>query len=410
MTPTFLTRAGRMSRRAALAAGTAALAALAGPAAAQESVNVGVILPLSGPNAQFGINSRNGIQLVADEINENGGIEALGGAEINLIVSDATSNPTQAATVAQRMLSQDEVVAVLGAFASSLTLAISEVTERRQVPLLTMSFSDQITDRGFEWVYQIVPVGSRLGRATFDYAVELAEANGDSLDRVAIMYEDTAYGTSQAEGLRAAAEEAGVEIVMDEAYPLGITDVSPLINQLRRSDAQVVFPVSYLNDSLLIVRSMRQQGIDIPTIGGAAGYIIPDFRAGLGDLTENVLSISPAAYDQAPDFTERFREEYGYFMVHEAQEHAALMGVLASALEAAGSTDPRAIKEQLDTMTFDEGWASVMTGGEVEFDEQGRNPNAVPLMVQWREGELVTVWPEEYAKDEAVWKTTSAGD
>ncbi len=410
MSRMFWTRAGAVTRRGALAAGTVALAALATPLSAQESVNVGVILPLSGPNAQFGINSRNGIELVANEINENGGIEALGGARINLVVADATSNPTQAATVAQRMLSQDEVVAVLGAFASSLTLAISEVTERRQVPLLTMSFSDQITDRGFEWVYQIVPVGSELGRATFDYAVALAEANGESLDRVAIMYEDTAYGTSQAEGLRAAAQEAGVDLVMDEAYPLGITDVSPLINQLRRSDAQVVFPVSYLNDSLLIVRSMRQQGIEIPTIGGAAGYIIPDFREGLGDLTENVLSISPAAYDQAPDLTDRFREEYGYFMVHEAQEHAALMGVLVSALEAAGSTEAAAVKEQLDTMTFDEGWAAVMTGGEVEFDDQGRNPNAVPLMVQWRGGELVTVWPEEYATGEAVWKTTSAGE
>ena len=410
MTSPFLTRARSLTRRAVLASATAALALIGAPALAQDSVNVGVIVPLSGPNAQFGINSRNGIQLVADEINENGGIEALGGAKINLVIADATSNPTQAATVAQRMLSQDDVVAVLGAFASSLTLAISEVTERRQVPLLTMSFSDQITDRGFEWVYQIVPVGSRLGRATFDHAVALAEANGETLDRVAIMYEDTAYGTSQAEGLRAAAQEAGVEVVMDEAYPLGITDVSPLINQLRRSDAQVVFPVSYLNDSLLIVRSMRQQGIEIPTIGGAAGYIIPDFREGLGDLADNVLSISPAAYDQAPDYTERFRDAYGYFMVHEAQEHAALMGVLASAIEAAGSTEPRAIKEQLATMTFDEGWASVMTGGKVEFDEQGRNPNAVPLMVQWREGELVTVWPEDYATGEAVWKTTSAGE
>src|SRR5690606_29685274 len=116
-----------------------------------------------------------------------------------------------------------------------------------------------------------------------------------------IMYEDTAYGTSQAGGLRAAAEANGIEVVMDEAYPLGITDVSPLINQLRRTEAQAVFPVSYLNDSLLIIRNMRQQGINLPTIGGAAGYIIPDFRNGLGDLADDVLSISPAAYDQAPE-------------------------------------------------------------------------------------------------------------
>ncbi|WP_333835229.1 ABC transporter substrate-binding protein, partial [Rubrimonas sp.] len=287
-----------MTRRHVVGAGTALLAApwVARPAFAQQTINIGVIQPLSGPNAQFGINSRNGIQLVADEINAAGGIQSMGGAQINLIIADATSNPTQAATVAQRMMSQDNVVAVLGAFASSLTLAISEVTERRGVPLMTMSFSDEITGRGFENVFQVVSVGSAIGAAQFQYTRQLAERNGRPLERIAIMYEDTAYGTSQSAGLRAGAAEAGIEIAMDEAYPLGITDVSPLINQLRRSGAQAVFPVSYLNDSLLIVRSMRQQGIEIPTIGGAAGYIIPDFRDGLGALSDNVLSISPANY------------------------------------------------------------------------------------------------------------------
>jgi len=396
-----------MTRRGVLAAGgaTVAMPFVSRMARAQSQVNVGVIVPLSGANAQFGINSRNGIQLVVDEINASGGVQSMGGAEINLVIADATSNPTQAATVAQRMVSQNDVVAVLGAFASSLTLAISEVTERRRIPMLTMSFSDVITDRGFQNIFQIVSPGSVIGASTFDYTVALAGANGQTLERVAIMYEDTAYGTSQSGGLRSAAEAAGIEVVMDEAYPLGITDVSPLINQLRSSGAQVVFPVSYLNDSLLIVRSMRQQGITIPTVGGAAGYIIPNFVEGLGDLANEVLSITPAAYDQAPEYTERFRERFGYFMVHEAQEHAAAMGVLYSALEMTGTADPGDIREAIATGTFNEGWASAMTGGVVEFDEQGRNPHAVPLMVQWRDQELVTVYPDDYATAEVVWRS-----
>ena len=116
----------RPSRRSLLAAGAATLAApLAAPfvsrlARAQDPVNVGVIVPLSGANAQFGINSRNGIQLVADEINAAGGIQSLGGAPINLVIADSTSTPSTAASVAQRMMSQNNVVAVLGA----LTLLI----------------------------------------------------------------------------------------------------------------------------------------------------------------------------------------------------------------------------------------------------------------------------------------------
>lgn len=395
-----------LSRRQMLAAGAATALTMpfyARRGFAADTINVGVIQPLSGANAQFGINSRNGIQLVADEINAAGGIKSMGGAKINLIISDATSNPTQAATVAQRMMSQDGVCAVLGAFASSLTLAISEVTERRGVPLLTMSFSDQVTGRGFRNIFQVVSKASQLGSATITHTLDLARKAGDEITKIAIMYEDTAYGTSQAGGLRAAAEANGIEVVMDEAYPLGITDVSPLINQLRRTEAQAVFPVSYLNDSLLIIRNMRQQGINLPTIGGAAGYIIPDFRNGLGELADDVLSISPAAYDQAPEFTERFRERFGYFMVHEAQEHAACMGVLASALEKAGNADPRQLRDVIASETFDEGWATVMSGGKIKFDETGLNIHAVPMMVQWRGDELVTVAPADYAKAEAVW-------
>lgn len=400
------TIAQQVSRRSVLA-GTGATIAMPFIArtalAAQKEVNVGVVMPLSGANAQFGINSRNAIELVASEINASGGIKSLGGAKLNLIVADSTSTPTTAATVAQRMISQNSVVAVLGAFASSLTLAISEVTERRGIPLLTMSFSDILTERGFKNVFQVVSKGSTLGQAQFDHSVALAKASGETISKVAIMYEDTAYGTSQAQGLRKAAKDAGIEPVLDEAYPLGVTDVTPLINKLRGSGAQLVFPVSYLNDSILIVRTMRQQGLDVPTIGGAAGYVIPDFRKALGDLSDGVLSIAPANYDQTPEYTERFRKRFGYFMVHEAIEHAALTGVLASALEIAKSTNPDALRAALLGNTFDQGWATVMTGGSVRFDATGHNKTAYPVMVQWQKDELVTVFPAEAAKGKAIW-------
>ncbi|HWW49946.1 MAG TPA: ABC transporter substrate-binding protein [Xanthobacteraceae bacterium] len=401
-------QAGLTRRSAMMLAGAAGLSApfVARSAFAQGgTVNVGVIMPLSGANAQFGVNSRNGVQLVADEINAAGGIKSLGGAKINLVIADSTSTPTTAASVAQRLVTQNDVVAILGAFASSLTIAISEVTERRGVPLLTMSFSDQITGRGFENIFQVVAKASVLGKAQFDGTVAIAAASGQKLERIAIMYEDTAYGTSQATGLREGAKAAGVQVVMDDAYPLGITDVTPLINKLRASGAQAVFPVSYLNDSLQIIRAMRQQRIDIPAIGGAAGYVIPDFEKGLGEYAEGVLSISPANYDLAPEYTERFRKRFGYFMVHEALEHAVCMDVLAQAIEVAKSTKPDALRKALHDTRFEGGWTKAMTGGAVKFDKTGLNTLSVPVMVQWRDKELATVWPDNVAKTKAIWKS-----
>ena len=394
------------TRRGLVAAAGVATVAAGFPAivrAQPKAVNVGVIMPLSGANAQFGINSRNGIELVADEINAAGGIKGLDGAKINLIVADGTSTPTTAANVAQRMISQNQVVAILGAFASSLTIAISEVTERRGIPLLTMSFADQITGRGFKNIFQVVSKASTIGRAQFDDTLAIAKAAGETVSKAAIMYEDTAYGTAQATGLRAAAKDAGVELVMDDAYPLGITDVTPLITKLRSSGAQMVFPVSYLNDSLLIIRTMRQQKIDIPAIGGAAGYVIPDFVKGLGEFSNDVLSVSPANYDRVPEMTNRFRERYGYFMVHEALEHAVCLGVLAEAMDIAKSSDPAKVRDTLHKERFDKGWSTAMTGA-VKFDETGLNTLAKPVMVQWQGGELVTVWPKDLAMAPARWK------
>jgi branched-chain amino acid transport system substrate-binding protein len=396
-----------MDRRAFLKslAGAGALSAgAAAPALGQaKPVNIGVILPLSGANAQFGVNSRNGIQLVADEINAAGGVKALGGAKINLAVAAVVGVEVASATAAQRLITQNDVTAILGAFASSLTIAISEVTERRDIPFLTMSFADQITGRGFKNIFQVVAKGSVIGNAQLAYTLELAKAAGAKIEKIAIMYEDTAYGTSQATGIRAAAKTANVAIVMDDAYPLGITDATPLINKLRASGAQAVFPVSYLNDSMLIIRTMRQQRIAIPAIGGAAGYVIPDFEKALGPVAEGVLSIAPANYDLAPELTDRFRKRFGYFMVHEAVEHAVCLDVLVQAIERAKSAKPEDVAGVLRGGRFEGGWTKAMTGGAVQFDAAGLNTLSVPVMVQWHGKDLATVWPKEYAQAKATW-------
>lgn len=367
------------------------------------AVNIGVIQPLSGANAQFGINSRNGIELVADAINATGGIKALGGAKINLVVSDATSNTTAASAAAQRLITQSELTAILGAFGSSLALAISEVTARADIPFLTDSFADEITGRGLESVFQVTPKASVTGRAQVNYTLAIAEAAGSKIEKLAIMYEDTAYGTAQSRGLRRAAKDAGVEVVMDEPYPFGITDAAPLIDKLRASGAQAVFPVSYLNDSLFIIRTMRQQRITIPAIGGAAGYVIPDFEKGLGEFAEGVFSISPTNYDLAPALTDPFRKRFGYFMVHEAIEHAVALDVLVQAIERAKSAKPKAVTQALHGGRFEDAWAKAMPGGVVQFDQAGLNTPAVPIMVQWRNMELVTVWPKDFATASPVW-------
>jgi branched-chain amino acid transport system substrate-binding protein len=395
------------TRRRAMVSGTAAIIAapfvIRSGFAQGPAVNIGVIQPLSGANAQSGVNCRNGIELVADAINAAGGIKALGGAKINLVVTDATSNPTAASAAAQHLITENELTAVLGAYVSSLTLPISEVTARADIPFLTMSFADEITGRGLESVFQVVAKASIIGKAQIDYTLAIANVAGSKIEKIAIMYEDSAYGVAQSRGLRRAAKDANIEVAMDAAYPLGISDATPLIEKLRASGAQAAFPLSYLNDSLFIVRAMRQQGITVPVIGGAAGYIIPDFEKGLGELAEDVLSISPTNYDLAPALTDTFRKRFGFFMVHEAIESAVALDVLVQAIERAKSVKAKAVIETLHGARFESGWTKAMPGGAVQFDQTGLNTLSALIMVQWRNKELVTVWPQAVAKASPVW-------
>ncbi|MEP9367314.1 ABC transporter substrate-binding protein [Xanthobacter sp. VNH20] len=371
-------------------------------ALAAEDVVIGVIQPLSGPNAQFGIGSQRGAELAAEMINAAGGIKALGGAKISLVMADVPT-PATAAAATQRLISQNNVSAVIGAFVSSTTLAASEVTERAGIPLVTFAFADQITERGYKYVFQVSPKGTVFGEAQFNSAIEIAKAAGDKIEKVAILYEDTAYGTAQAKGLRAAATKAGVQVVLDEAYPLGITDVSPLVNKLRASGAQMAFPVSYLNDGLLIIRALRQQQIDIPVVGGAAGYIIPDFKKGLGEYAEGVLSVAAASGDLIPELAAKYKEKYGTFITHEALIHAAALDAVVQAIEKAKSKDPEKIRDALATLDYCAGFARGVPGGCVKFDANGLNASAFPIMVQWRGDEPVTVYPPKAAKQKPVW-------
>jgi branched-chain amino acid transport system substrate-binding protein len=402
-----VTIARALTRRQAITGGATTLVAapfvIRSGFAQGAAVNIGVIQPLSGANAQFGINSRNGNRIRRRCDQRGRRYQGARRREDHLIVTDATSNPTTASTAAQRLINQNELIAILGAFASSLALAVSEVTARADIPFLTDAFADEITGRGLESVFKVTATASVIGRAQVNYTLAIAEAAGSKIEKIAIMYEDTAYGVAQSRGLRRAAKDANIEVVMDEAYPLGITDATPLINKLRASGAQAVFPVSYLNDSLFIIRTMRQQRITIPAIGGAAGYVIPDFEKGLGEFAEDVLSISPTNYDLAPALTDPFRKRFGYFMVHEAIEHAVVLDVLVQAIERAKSAKPKAVTEALHRVRFEGGWTKAMPGGAVQFDQTGLNTLSVPIMVQWRKKELVTVWPKDVAKASPVW-------
>ena len=129
--------------------------------AVPEDVKVALIVPLSGAWARNGELQRKGAEMAIDDINASGGIKALGGAKMRLVVADTGDSVEKAKNAIQRLLSQEpSLIGGSGAFLSSLTLAVTEVSERAELPWLSLSYSDQITNRGFKYVFQTSPIAS----------------------------------------------------------------------------------------------------------------------------------------------------------------------------------------------------------------------------------------------------------
>lgn len=151
-------------------------AARAQPTQAPKEVAFGLISPLTGAWAKSGDLCRKGGQIAVDDINNAGGIKALGGAKIRLAAGECGDSPEKSKNAAKRLLSAEpELVAGAGAYVSSFTLAVTEVTERAGVPWLTLSYADAITNRGFHYAYQSSPSAEQQA-AALPTLLELAKA------------------------------------------------------------------------------------------------------------------------------------------------------------------------------------------------------------------------------------------
>src|SRR5271156_5200539 len=375
-------------------AGAAALATfgIARKAFAAEPVNIGGLYPVTGSFAQIGQGCVNAAKLAVQMVNDAGGIKSLGGAKLNLIVSDVQSDATVTRTETDRLISGYKLSAVHGCFASALTLIASEVAERAKMPLLTGSSSDQLNkDRH----YTFTPF-SRASQFALAQ-LQMSKLMSDH-PKVAVIFENTAFGTSTSNGLREKAPGEGVEIVMFEPYSAGFADAGPLLNKIKASGANMLFSVSYLNDLILIVRAIKQVGLKIALNGGSGGFVIPDFYKSVGPLTEGLLGVAHWNHDcnaDAQKVNEVYKKMYGEFLFEYAGGLVAQTFMLADALERAGSADPQKVREALSTLDVSSGYAAMAPGGKVKFGPDGKNIYGHPVGVQWQNGDLASVFPKQ---------------
>jgi branched-chain amino acid transport system substrate-binding protein len=391
----------RRTRREFLASSAAATVAAFGTrkAAAAEPVNIGALYPVTGSFAQIGQGCVNAAKLAVQMVNDAGGIKSLGGAKLNLIVSDVQSDPTVTRTETDRLISGYKLSAIHGCFASALTLIASEVAERAKMPLLTGSSSDQL-NKDRHYTFTPFSRASQFAQAQ----LQMSKLVSDQ-PKVAVIFENTAFGTSTSNGLREQAPGQGVEIVLFEPYSAGLSDAGPLINKVRASGANMLFPVSYLNDLILITRAIKQADLKIAINGGSGGFVIPDFYHNVGATADGLLGVAHWNHDinaKAQEVNAVFQNQYGEFLFEYAGGLVAQTFMIADALERAASTDPQKVRDAVASLDVSEGYAAMCPGGRVKFGPDGKNLFAHPVGVQWQRGDLATVFPKEDARAQLI--------
>ena len=378
-------------------------------APAADDVKIALVAPLSGRWARQGQLKKMGAEMAIDEINSQGGIKALGGAKIVLREADAGDSVEKAVSAAQRVLTREKISAGIGAWLSSFTLGVTEVAERIQVPWLTLSYADSITERGFKYTFQTSPVSSAQAEQALDLVSDLAKRNNRPLKKAAVVGDNTAATVFFFKPLREKLLAAkGIELVVDEVWTPPLPDGTPIVQKLRTTQPDIVFyGATNFSDSIQVLQKVKEFNVKTHIQGVGAWLVTPEYVKTVGkealDSIQTVVAAHPLKGQE--ELVKKFVQRTGEpFMTQDPLCTYAHVWLIKEAAEQARSADPKAIRDALAKIDLSSGPAAgALYPGRIRFDERGRRIGAVPLIVQWQGGEPFTVVPAAVATRPIVW-------
>ena len=386
---------------------------MGGAALAQSEVKVALIAPMSGPWARQGDLMLKGANLAIEHINAQGGIKALNGAKMKLLTFDAGDSVEKAKNAAQRMVAQEpDLVGATGSWLSSFTLGVTEVTERAELPVLTLSYSDQITARGFKFVFQTSLGGGAQAVSAMPAILKLAEAaTGKKAATVGIIQDNTAASVSFTKPMREGGlAKLGLKLVVDETFTPPLSDCTPLIQKVRSSRPEILLLLpTAISDDKMCVEKMSEMGLGkgrVPVISNGAHIGGPDMlKNSTKEIVEGLMTVVgnwPAKGHEkiAEEFVKKTGEPW---ITQDSLSTYGDMWILKEALEKAGAADKKKVAEAIRAMDSRDGSAKFFPGGRMKFDEQGRRVDADLVIVQWQNGVPITVYPEASAVAKPIW-------
>jgi branched-chain amino acid transport system substrate-binding protein len=403
----------------ALALFLTALAGLAPARAAPDEIVIGALYPLSGGSAPVGLDDRHALDTAVEIINggkdvglplgKTSGLPHLGNAKIRVILADHQGDPQKGRAEAERLITQEKVVALIGAYQSAVSATVAQVADRYGIPFLCAdSTSPSLTQRGFKWFFRPTAHDLMFSTAMFDFLGDIEKQTGKKVPSLSLVSEDTLFGTDSRAILRKLAEERGYKVAADIKYRANSPSLTAEIQQLKAANAPLLMPSSYTSDAILMMKTMTELGWRPKAIvAQAAGFADQALVDAVGPLAEGIISRSSFATDvknrpAIGPVNEMFRKRANKDLNDSSGRVFTGLIVLADAIDRAGDTTPEKIRAALQATDMP-GEKTIMPWKRIRFDETGQNLDATPILVQIKDGKWHTIWPFDAASQPAAW-------
>ena len=382
---------------------------------ARDKIVIGHPAALSGRYAEAAEQAVGGIKAAVEWINSSyGGVE-VGGVKLPLEYTfyDCQSREESVTSLLERLINTDKVDFTFAPYSSGLTLAGAAVSEKYGVLYMDHGgASDKIFEQGFEYVVQTIGPGSKYHAGTLD----LVQTVDPDAKRLALAYEDSEFARSVMDGTKAYAESLGFEIVFERTYPMGVTDLTPLLSDLGSVEPDIVLGGGHFEDGLLFSRQMADLAINPGLVSLIAAATLPAFAEELGELAEGVMG--PSHWEYGVTFSAEGAAAEGYDWIGPSQEEfvtlfkkaagevtpdyhaaeaAAAVLALVKGIESADSVETDAVRQALNDLTF------MSFYGGWDIDTTGKQVGHSMVDVQWQSGERMIVWPEAAKTSDVVY-------
>jgi branched-chain amino acid transport system substrate-binding protein len=395
------------------------------PAVAQpKDVVIGVMYPLSGPVAQVGIDCANAVKLAVDIVNgkhdlnlplaKTEGLPGLGGAKIRVVIVDNQGKPDVGQAEAERLITQEKVTALFGAYYSSVTATASQVAERYGVPFFNAeSSSPGLTERGFKWFFRTSPHDGHFSLAMFEFMKELQTRRGVKIKTLGIMHEDTLFGADSAKVQEELAKKYGYDVVVKMAYRAKTTNLDAEVGKLKAANPDVFLPTSYTSDAILFVKTAKNLDYSPKLLlAQDAGWTDPTFITEMGKDVEAHITRAPFALDlaakkpmirQVNELFKKLRDNTSGRDISDVPARAFTgFLTLADAINRAKSTNPEEIRKALVATNIPADQL-IMPWSGIKFDDKGQNTGVRAILQQVQKGAYATIYPFELAATDVVY-------